>query len=469
MIRSSNVKSFIVIFSSSFSAYEFRQRGVQYLEVLAETVFFFFYVRYFKFRYRKIKNLRPQKPRIMFGLTPIINLKYWKQALEEVGFVAKTIVFDVPKINQRSDFDEVFTEKYPISQSQLRNNINRYLFLLYVVDNFDLIHMSFNFSILEPCKFWKLEKAMLDYAGVKVVNSPYGSDVYLNDHIQDKSVSHCFNISLPEAYKRRAEVKRNIKYWEQNSDFIILGYMLESLSRWDCLCFNYLAIDTKVWRTKDSRRKEYNMSNGKDGKVVIGHTPNFKGIKGTRFIVDAVERLREEGFDVELLLVENRSNEEVKIILENDVDILVEQLILYGHGLSGIEGMALGLPVLSNLENGHYTKLFRRFSNLCELPIVSTSPEKVYYDIKYLVENPGARRRLGRAGGKYVERYHSYSACASFLGEVYSNLHMGLKKSFIDYFNIKSESSPFYGLDPINHGLVNNQLVKKNQTVKEMK
>ena len=44
-------------------------------------------------------------------------------------------------------------------------------------------------------------------------------------------------------------------------------------------------------------------------------------------------------------------------------DIHVDQLLM-GYAMSAIEGLATGLPVLSNLENEQITRVFRRFSYL---------------------------------------------------------------------------------------------------------
>ena len=45
---------------------------------------------------------------------------------------------------------------------------------------------------------------------------------------------------------------------------------------------------------------------------VVGHAPTHRGVKGTRFIVDAVSRLRSEGVPFEFVLVEGLSNEEAR-------------------------------------------------------------------------------------------------------------------------------------------------------------
>ena len=108
-----------------------------------------------------------------------------------------------------------------------------------------------------------------------------------------------------------------------------------------------MTIDTDGWKAK----KIYSPNDGVSGPVKIIHTPNHRGFKGTEFLVAAVNELRSEGLKIELILLEGVKNELVRHIMENDADILAEQFIATAYAMSGIEGMASGLPVLANLNN----------------------------------------------------------------------------------------------------------------------
>jgi len=423
---------------------------------IQETIYFFFFIRWFRFKYRDLTELRKSSdPRIMIGLTPIINSKYWVEALKCEGFQAKSIISQVPKNNKREDFDILTSELFNPSKSPLRNRINQYKLFCFLIERFDVFHYSFNFTILDDCKYWFMEKKLLDYVGVKVLSTPFGSDAYLYNEILDKSLAHTMNMSVPDGYKSRSRIKRNIEYWSKKSDFIILSYMIESIPRWSTLPFSSLAINMNKWQGI----KKKNYFNGKNGQVRIAHTPNFRGIKGTDFIIKAIEKLKKEDkLNIELILIENKSNNEVKSTLTSDVDILVEQLILTGHGLSAVEGMAAGIPVISNLEHENYTRVFRRFSNLDDLPIVSATPENIYENLKFLIQNPCKRNLLSLAGVDYVKRYHSYESIGKFFREVYAEVWNSEDRDMMNYYNIKSKRSPFYSEPRIDHGLFENKV-----------
>jgi len=200
-----------------------------------------------------------------------------------------------------------------------------------------------------------------------------------------------------------------------------------------------------------------NPSDGVSGTVVVAHFPNHRGFKGTEFVLEAIRCLRDEGLNVELLLLEGVSNAGVKYALQNDVDILVEQLVFTGHSLSALEGMASGVPVISNLEDGSYIDVFRRYSYFNECPVVSASPENVADVLRQLILNPSLRGVLGGAGRKYVERYHSVPVAQRLFSEIVSHLN-GERGGLFNYFN------PHCGEFEFSGGLLKPPLVKNRLT-----
>jgi predicted metal-dependent TIM-barrel fold hydrolase len=81
-------------------------------------------------------------------------------------------------------------------------------------------------------------------------------------------------------------------------------------------------IDTTAWKEKGY----YSMADGRNGPVKVMHTPNHRGFKGTEFLIQAVDELREEGLQIELVLLEKVPNSRVRDLMQ-EVDILAEQFI----------------------------------------------------------------------------------------------------------------------------------------------
>jgi hypothetical protein len=243
-----------------------------------------------------------------------------------------------------------------------------------------------------------------------------------------------------------------VRYWTRHADVIIAGLMIEGMSRWDVTVNQFVTIDTNAWPAKS----EYSANDGRDGAVRVIHTPNHRNFKGTEFVVDAVARLRAEGLDVELILIERMPNEEVRRLMTS-ADILAEQFLATGYAMSGIEGMASGLPVMANLEREEATRVFRRFGFLDECPILSTSPETLTDNLRLLVTRPELRRRLGEAGRAYAEKYHSYATSQYMFGSIYDRILDGKDIRLINLFH-PLLSDYVRSTPPIDHPLKENRL-----------
>jgi glycosyltransferase involved in cell wall biosynthesis len=156
-------------------------------------------------------------------------------------------------------------------------------------------------------------------------------------------------------------------------------------------------------------------------------------------------------------LIENKTNEEVLNVLNTKADILVEQLVM-GYGLSAIEGMSAGIPVLTNLDDEHYTRVFRRYSYLNECPILSVTPENIEEKIKILVLNPKLRRKLGTASREYVKKYHSYESAKYMFNRVYEKIWFNKDVDLMNMYHPLHPDSYNNKTPLVKHPLVENKI-----------
>ncbi len=360
---------------------------------------------------------RGKKELLVWGPVPIINNKYWSRAVSKAGWKSITFVSTYySAINRRDDFDVYFDDLARwLPPGFLRRLALPLLAHLFVVRRAAVFHIPFSGGPLAETPLWRAEAPLYRMAGVKTIVIPYGADVYRYSTITDACVRHALLLSYPAGGRYEEKNERRVRYWTKHADIILVGYTVEGVGRWEVPVGNMVCIDTEAWKG----RSEYSRRDGKNGAVRVVHSPNHRGAKGTEFLLDAVERLRDEGLQVELVLLERVQNEKVRLQLQL-VDIAADQFMLPGYGLAAIEAMASGLPVLANLEDESYTRLFRRYSFLNECPILSTSPENLLQNLRLLVRNPELRRDLGRAGRAYAEKYHSYAAAQYLFGAVYA-------------------------------------------------
>lgn len=393
------------------------------------------------------------KRKLIWGPVPIINNKYWSAAMKQAGWDSITLMETYYKTYRRSDFDLYYEDLVSgIKPQSLARMLAPLLAHLYIARHAGVMHIPLSGGPLGNTPIWKLEAFLYGLAGVRTVALPFGGDAYLYSRISDLTVRHALLLSYPEAGRRENRVEKRVRYWIRHADIVVVGFTPDGIGRWDVTPGNKLCIDIDAWMAK----AEYSQSDGKSGKVRVLHAPNHRGVKGTEFLLQAVDVLREEGLSIELLVVEGKQNEEVRALMQQ-VDILADQFLLQGYGLAAIEGMASGLPVMSNLQSEAYTRLFRRHSFLDECPILAVSPETLIRDLRSLVQKPALRRALGQAGRAYVEKYHSFAASQHLFGAIYAKLLDGKEVDLMNLFH-PLKSAYNQATPKIAHPLIENRL-----------
>lgn len=397
-------------------------------------------------RRRKIAG----RPRLVWGSTPLINNSYWSRALREDGYPSETFVTHVYAAYKREEFDRLLIEHYPWAPAGLRP----YIAFVHSLFLYDIFFVSFDGYFIGATPFARFQARILRLAGKKTIVIPYGADAYVYGRIRGTAPLHGLMMSYPAAAREQKRVARNVDYWCANADAVVPGIMgFDGFGRWDVLVASALFIDLAGWSSSTRNCQ----ADGITESVVITHAPNHRGFKGSEFVVEAVRLLQAEGLKVELRLLEGLPNSEVRRVLRDGTDILVEQLIVCGHGLNGLEGMASGLPVISNLEDEVYVTPLRRWSYLGECPLVSASPETLVDVLRELITRPALRLQLGHASRAYAEKYHGLDS-ARYLFTNLIEFVYGRRETLINLYH------PVLGEYPrrspkIEHPLVNNRIV----------
>ena len=153
---------------------------------------------------------------------------------------------------------------------------------------------------------------------------------------------------------------------------------------------------------------------------VIAHAPSHRGIKGTEHVIGAVERLRADGVEVELDLIEGVPRDEARARYAR-ADLLVDQLIAGWYGGLATELMALGRPVVAHIRDDDLRYVPDALR--AELPVIDATPQSIDHVLRALVtERRAELPALGSAARAYVERWHDPRRIAAGLAEVYAEI-----------------------------------------------
>jgi glycosyltransferase involved in cell wall biosynthesis len=149
-------------------------------------------------------------------------------------------------------------------------------------------------------------------------------------------------------------------------------------------------------------------------RVRIVHAPSNKEKKGTEYVIEACRQL-----PVDLDVVHGVRNEEA-LERYKQADIVVDQVLRDWHGVFTIEGMALGKPVVTSLDEAAVRQTEEAFG--LKVPIVRTTKDDLVDVLRPLVESFEERKRLGEAGRAYVEEVHDIERMTDRLLDLYGRL-----------------------------------------------
>ena len=129
---------------------------------------------------------------------------------------------------------------------------------------------------------------------------------------------------------------------------------------------------------------------------------NHDGIDGTRFVRDAVARLKIEGRAIELIEVNQMPYREALAIYKS-ADVYVGKLRMGYYNNANIETMQMGVPNMSYIREE-----FRSIAPDC--PIIVTTPDTVYERLNYYIDRTDELREIGARGPAFVQSEHDPQA-----------------------------------------------------------
>jgi glycosyltransferase involved in cell wall biosynthesis len=356
---------------------------------------------------RFARRIARRPPRIWHGPQPLHAIRYMVAADRLAGYPSRSVVLTEKQVKYdlvtRSDFDVVVrSETVPWHDLHWLALIDLLLRGDVWVTYFDGLF----FNVADRRKN-ELAFRLIRIAGIRIVVTAHGSDVIRLDvpptrydwiaRMQKDYPSWDFAAQTPIS-------KTRLDHFCRHSDLVLPGdpIMARLVPRNDLLI--------KVYPIDTDELQPVEMAPHAGVKIV--HAPNHRNVKGTDFLMAAVEALTAKGFACELVLIERVARSEA-LRRYAEADIIADQFCMGGWAQFAMEGMALGKPVLAYLDREHLE------SPQFNLPVVNATPENLAAVLAVLIELEELRRRLGAASRAAVERYQSVPA----LGEVWDRIY----------------------------------------------
>jgi len=341
----------------------------------------------------------PSSVDIGLGPSPIINSTNHKKALVQQGYKVEIFV----------DSLWYYTKDFDIAPKLLMHGPLRvlipYVLAVWVFFRYRSLYTYFDGGPLHTTAWlYRLEPFLLKLAGVRTVIMAFGADVHVLTRSPDRYLVHAYGRDYPEHRFLHRRIARKIDLWTAWADHIIAGCdWIYYLPYWDTLALSHFAVDTDLITPAET-------SSRNDGVLRLLHAPNHRFLKGTEFVLRAVEDLAREGFAIELKLLEKATGEEVLEAIA-EADLVIDQLIIGWYAMFAIESMAIAKPCICYI-NPDLEKLFVRAGQLesGELPLISATPESLKETLRNFAIDRSSLREYGIAGRTFVENHHSLAS-----------------------------------------------------------
>ncbi|MBM2816495.1 MAG: wbmO [Ignavibacteria bacterium] len=176
------------------------------------------------------------------------------------------------------------------------------------------------------------------------------------------------------------------------------------------LHFKYKCLDLEKWNPNVVIPEKFIIPKTAQFRIMhafVSNSRSFnnKNIKGTPFIHQAIDRLKNDGYDVELFYVNNVKSTEMRFY-QLQADIVIDQLIYGWWGSMTIECLALGKPVILYLIKEwkkFFFNVFPEYKN--QLPIVESNTHTIYAVLKDLLDNPEKIKETGEQSRIFAEQH----------------------------------------------------------------
>lgn len=147
-----------------------------------------------------------------------------------------------------------------------------------------------------------------------------------------------------------------------------------------------------------------------------------KNIKSTHIYIPLIERLKKEGYPVELIFFKDVPNRNLRYYMAQ-ADIVVDMLTYGWFGATVREALMLGKPCICFLRPEWIESMRAEVPDyVAELPVVQATPQTIEAVLKDLIENPEKRKEIGIRSREFAVKWHSAEAGAARMDAVYSSL-----------------------------------------------
>ncbi|RME04265.1 MAG: hypothetical protein D6805_03725 [Planctomycetota bacterium] len=152
-------------------------------------------------------------------------------------------------------------------------------------------------------------------------------------------------------------------------------------------------------------------------KVV--HAPSERGVKGTRYILEALKKLKKR-YNIHVILVEKLPYSRA-LQLYRQADLVIDQVLVGWYGAFAVEAMKMAKPVAVYIRKEDLRHIPTQMARDLDEAVIGISLENIEEVLAYYLENPSLLRQKASGALEYVHRWHSPEYVAGLTKAVYES------------------------------------------------
>jgi len=328
------------------------------------------------------------------------------QAEKKLGLDSKVLVDVNNWLNYKSDYCLNLENK-----NKTEEIFTRIKAFIKVRDKYDVYHFNFGSSLIDFMNYgihlWDLPF----YKGKKIMTYN-GDDARQNLNLLKKEfVGEIYDLYPSNDIKRNIILKKRIEKVYKNVDHIFslnpdLMYFLPK----EKTTFLPYSLDLD-----EILKEPYLIEN----KIKIIHSPTNRTVKGSKYIIEALENLQKKHDNIEIEIIENIPHKEA-VQKYKEAHLVIDQILIGWYGGFAVEVMKMGKPVAVFIREEDLQFIPDEMSKDLLDTIININQHNIEEVLEDFINNLELLNEKSKLSYDYVNKWHNPTKIAKQVLEIYN-------------------------------------------------
>lgn len=161
-----------------------------------------------------------------------------------------------------------------------------------------------------------------------------------------------------------------------------------------------------------------------DQKIKVVHAPTNRVVKGSKYILAALDLLKKKYQNLEVILLESVPNHRALEVYKQ-AHLIIDQVMIGWYGALAVEAMKLGKPVAVNIREEDLRFIPSQMAQDLKKAIIQITPTTIVAALETFLQNPSLLVEKHEAALDYVNVWHNPSYVAGITKEAYEKAVSG--------------------------------------------